>query len=82
MVLLRAHCCVLHADKPFRRDACFVAEIWVHPALSCTYRSPFSDNAAVLNILFIEIKWAFFFFFHGIAGKDDVLATFCVSGWF
>lgn len=52
---------MLHADKSFRRDACFVAEIWVHPALSSTYRSPFSDNAAVLNILFIEIKWAFFF---------------------
>lgn len=72
---------MLHADKSFRRDACFVAEIWVHPALSSTYRSPFSDNAAVLNILFIEIKWAFFFF-HDIAGKDGALAVFCVSGWF
>lgn len=48
---------MLHADKPFKKDACFVAEIWMHPALSSTYRSPFSDNAAVLNILFIEIKW-------------------------
>jgi len=54
-------CCVLCADKPFKRDACFVAGIWIHPALSSMYRSPFSDNAAILNVLFIEIKWTFFF---------------------
>lgn len=72
---------MLHADKPFKRDACFVAEIWIHPALTSTYSSPFSDNAAVLNILFIEIKWTLFFFCD-VAGKDDALALFCVSDRF